>query len=233
MTLDIAVATLGQPGAHDSIASWKRTARTPIHPLLCHGLTIIEAYQKCYEQMRKDAEVLGFLHDDLMIFEENWDLRVLRQFEDPKVGVVGFGGAYGHGHPYLYKGEFQIPLLARQGFISNMKSAEQHGTRFTGDTDVAILDGFALFIRRACLDQIGGWAGHGPISYYLYAEMACAEARRRGWKIRMCGVKCEHKGGASSGMKQDQVFDFEGEHRYLYETYKESLPWDVRKGGKI
>lgn len=43
-------------------------------------------------------------------------------------------------------------------------------------------------------------------------------------KIRMVGVSCDHLGGKSSGLKPDQVFDYDGEHKRLYEEFQDVFP---------
>ena len=39
-----------------------------------------------------EQDILCYLHDDVVCREPGWDKRVLAQFNDLKVGVVGFGG---------------------------------------------------------------------------------------------------------------------------------------------
>ena len=129
-----------------------------------------------------------------MIYEKDWDLRVLREFNDPTVGMVGFAGALGHGHPDLYKVPYHLPNLARQNFMSNMRSAETHGARFTSERDVAVLDGCALFVRRSILKKWGGWPKNRIIDYFLYSEWLGCEVRRQGYRIRLVGVDFEHLG---------------------------------------
>src|SRR6266404_4540884 len=56
--------------------------------------------QHMYEITHED--VIGYLHSDLIIHEQGWDARVLREFDDPRVGVVGFVGATGLGDKNIY-----------------------------------------------------------------------------------------------------------------------------------
>ncbi len=222
MTLEMIVATLWQPEWCRCVRSWADTALTDPLVRFFPGQELIRAYHRGF--LRSPADVLGYVHDDVLIYDRSWDSRVLRQFFDPQVTIVGFAGALGHGHPNLYKGPYHLPHLARQSFMSNMRDAEKHGTRFTGERDVAVLDGFACFYRRSFLEEVGGWTGHGPIGYFLYTEFMCCMARRLGYKIRLVGVDCEHLGGKSSGLKPDQVFDYEGEHAWLYKEFRDVLP---------
>ncbi len=133
-----------------------------------------------------------------MIYEQGWDTRILKEFEDATVGMVGFTGALGHGTPNLYTNGYYLPNLARQNFMSNLRDAEKHGQRFSGERDVAVCDGLGIFVRRIILDQVGGWKKAYPYAYWLYAEFLACEVRRQGYRIRMVGIECEHLGGKSS-----------------------------------
>ena len=146
-------------------------------------------------------------------------------YEKTKEGVIG--GTM-HGSADLYNPPFIISKLARGGFMSNLREAEIHGKRFTGECNVAVLDGIALFVRREVLRATGGWPVNTPIDYFLYSEWICCMARRLGYKIRMVGVKCDHLGGRSTGLNQTAKFDYEGEHRWLWENFKDVLPVEVQ-----
>jgi GT2 family glycosyltransferase len=224
--IEMVVATLWQPEWSRCVRSWCATAEGMLTINVISGQRILNAYEQ--GSMMAFEPVLGFVHDDVVIHENGWDSRVLHQFRDPKVAMVGFGGALGHGHPDLYKTNgLHIPNMARQNFRSNMRSADQHVERFNGACDVAVLDGFAVFIRKRFLDDIGGWPQDGRVSYFMYTEFMCLMARRHGWKVRIVGVDCEHLGGRSSGIKQDQPFEYDKEHHFIAEEFKDVLPWRV------
>jgi GT2 family glycosyltransferase len=217
------IATRHWSGWRDCVDSWIKTA-TESHPFICvPNMPILPAFQLIY--LGTSEPIIALIHDDVVIYEKGWDQRVLHQFEDPTVGLVGFGGALGHGTPNLYQVPYHLPNLARQHFMSNMRSAEQHGTRFAGDRDVAVLDGMALFVRRSVLDAWGGWPVAETIGYFMYAENLCCEVRRQGLRIRLCGVDFEHLGGKSSGTELPH--SYEDEHRYFYERNKDVMPFSV------
>lgn len=216
------IATREWPGWKECVQSWDDTA-SELHPKnIVANTDVISAYQICYE--RTNEPILAFIHDDVMIYEKGWDARVLRQFTDPRVGMVGFGGALGHGRPELYRVPYHLPDLARQNFMSNLRHAEIHGARFTGERDVAILDGFALFVRREILAKIGGW--NPKWTYFMYSEGLCCEARRQGYRIRLAGVDCDHLGGKSSGYIP-ATDNYEEAHRYFYENNRDVMPYRV------
>ena len=148
-------------------------------------------------QYFKDISVLAFIHDDVEIYEDGWDERVLREFDEPTVGVVGFGGATGLGTPGLYKTPYRLQQLARTNYASNVTDAEVHGSRFTGERDVAVLDGFSMIVRRELLDKVGGWpVDH--LAFHCYDTWLCCMARRHGYRTRLVGVRCHHFGGQTS-----------------------------------
>src|SRR5438034_11741127 len=133
------VATREWAGWKDCLQSWDDNAEEFHHRCVIANTDVLNAFQICYQKNKEP--ILMYVHDDVMIYEKGWDTRVLNEFEDPGVGVVGFGGALGHGTPDLYTAPYHLPNLARQHFLSNMRSAESHGRRFTGERDVSILDG--------------------------------------------------------------------------------------------
>lgn len=196
--------------------------------MIIPGMDVLEAYQQAFERGSTFRSIIGYVHDDLMIYENGWDVRVLKEFDDPTVGLVGFGGALGHGRPDLYKVPYHLPDLARQNFMSNMREAEKHGARFTGERDVAVLDAFAIFIRRSILEKWGGFPLGKPIGYFMFCENLCCEVRRQGFRIRLVGVDCHHIGGRTSTVHQ-VTDDYEAEHAYFYEHNRDVMPYRVKE----
>jgi len=189
---------------------------------------ILPAYQRGFE-VAQEYDILAYLHDDLLIRDPDWHKRVLGEFEDSKVGLVGFGGALIHGRSDLYKAPYAYFQLGRDHFLSNMDDAEVHGKRFTESCDVAVLDGFSMIFREEALFKMGGW----PIStlgYIGYDYWACCMAHRLGYRIRVCGVACHHKGGQTFvklGFGQDMRHwqQYVEAHEYIYNEFKDVLPW--------
>lgn len=195
-----------------------------------HG-GMLPAYQAGFEAAQRHP-LLAFFHDDLLIHDETWVDRVLAEFEDPAVGLVGFGGALGHGSPSLYRDPYDYHQLARHDFRSNMTDAENHGTRFTGSCDVAVLDGFALIVRRKILEKAGGWPLTTPIGYVCYDYWLSCMTRRLGYRIRLVGVPVTHLGGQTFvklGIGKDPKHweQYLASHRYIYDEFRDVLPWRV------
>lgn len=218
------IATCQWEGWEDCVGSWYKTANHFYRYSIVTGKSILRAFQEIYESTTEP--IIAYIHDDVMIYEQDWDLRVLKQFEDPQVGLVGFGGALRLGHLDIYKIPYELPQLARFGFMSNMRNAEAHGQRFFGERDVATLDGFAMFARRSVLDNFGGWPIGTPINYFMYDNLLACQVRRLGLKTRLVGVDCEHLGGKTASIIQ-LPDSHSAAHEWFYEEFRDVLPFAV------
>ena len=229
MKLELVFATLHWSGYQECVDSWSKD--TPVEwsvRILANDVTkqsLLESYQTAFRE--SNADVLGYVHDDLVCLDPQWYPRVMKEFDDPRVGLVGFGGALGHGDPDMYHKPYELPQLARRNFLSNMRQAEIHGMRFTGECDVAVLDGFSLFIRREVLVKAGGWPVGTSVGYISYDYWACCITRELGYKIRLVGVDCDHLGGKSSGLNPNLQLHWEEAHRYIYDRFQTVLPYRV------
>lgn len=172
------------------------------------------------------ADLVAFIHDDCICREPGWDKRVLRAFEDPKVGLVGFGGAVSHGAPDIYERPYDYRQLGRSGYMSNVDDAEVHGTRFSGERDVAVLDGFAMIVRRELLDRVGGWPTETPVGYIGYDYWLSCTVHELGYAIKFIGIRCHHFGGRAA-VKAAPEFrgDYDAAHEYIYKRFRHVLPW--------
>jgi len=186
--------------------------------------------------LESTADILCYFHSDLYIHEEGWDERVLKEFEDESVGIVGFGGGKRLGSPDIYKLPYSYMQLARYDFVSNLRDAEKHGRRNRNEEDVAVVDSFSLVIRRGLLDRCGGWPVTNYPAMHCSDLWACLVAARHGMRVRMVGISCTHTSG---GVKGNGSFDY-GEwqkeigetdqeqhkrgHRLLYDEFRDTLP---------
>lgn len=247
MNLAIITAHAGADSLQDAILSWGTWGGFPMptfdfkdNDLVASGSTyvadgrngMLTAYERGWREAAKDGyDILAHCHDDLLILEQGWAERVMAEFEDPKVGLVGFCGALVHGSPDLYKSPYEHTQLGRSYVLSNMEEAEVHGERFTGSCDVAVLDGFALIVRRELLVRAGGWpvSSLGDGGYIAYDYALCCMAHRLGYRIRLVGVRCLHMGGRTAVALKKNL-DPHGEkyhsaHRWVYESFADVLPW--------
>lgn len=211
-------------GWRECVLTWDKNASNEYPWILAPNMTIPHCFEAVYRNTTEP--IICLIHDDVNIYEQDWDKRVLAQFDNPTVGLVGFGGALGHGTSNLYEVPYHLPNLARQNFMSNMRDAEKHGARFRGERDVVVLDGFALFVRRSVLDRWGGWPLNQKVGYFMYSEWLCCEVRRQGLRIRLVGVDCEHLGGKSSGTTLSHSYN--EEHSCFYEHNRDVMPARVK-----
>ena len=186
---------------------------------------------------RTKATIEGLLHADLYIHEHDWDRRVLAEFEDPQVGVVGFVGARRLGHLDIYKVPYDYTQLARAEVLSNLTDAEIHGDRFVGSAEVAVVDSCAVFVRHELLARTAGW----PVSTYpdnthCTDLWVCLSARRHGYRVRMVGVGATHRSGGRGAAGEQWLSDRGGDqsmhrraHELIYDQFRDILP--VRIGG--
>lgn len=223
--LQLCVATWEQPLWKDCVNTWNLSASRTYPIAIATRMNILPAYQWLLENTT--APIIFYGHDDLRILEKDWDLRLLREFADPTVALVGFAGAPGHGHPAMRSQPYHHSAMGRVGFRSNLLNAERHGRRFTGSCNVAVLDGLAFAVRRSVLEELGGWPIDSVISYYQYAEWLACSVRRLGQRIRMIGVSCEHLDGKSTGLNPNLNPDFEAEHRWMFDNFADVLPAEV------
>lgn len=140
-----------------------------------------------YEASDADPDaVLVYMHDDVTLLERGWDARVRARFEDPAVGLVGFGGAC------------SLSAETRRGpFYSSMTDAERHGARVAHDFECAVVDGFGFAVRRRLLDQVGGWSWW-PYPHHGYDLGISCLAKRHAWKVWACPVACAHAGAQTA-----------------------------------
>lgn len=207
--------------------SWATCVESWNHPtmIIC-GLGLMEAYQSGYQDSK--ADIIAYAHDDVKVFNPDWKERVLAEFVDPRVGLVGFAGSLGQGVPWMYKQPFDWKSTGRTGtFFSNMPDAENHGQRFTGSREVGHLDGMTLFVRRAILDSCGGWPVTTPLNYYGYDYWLGCEARRQGYRMRLVGVACAHLAGMRPEHRQYAMEGQEAGNRWLWDNYRDVLPFRV------
>ena len=205
-----------------------------VHDNSQENVGVTEAYHRIYLAQR---EILCYLHTDVTIHERGWDRRLAQEFSDPKVAIVGMGGALGIGTPDLYRKPYRIEQLARQQYFSNQSDWQIHGQREEDSRDVAVVDGFCMAIRRSFLDQIGGWKWF-PFAFHMYDVAMCLQAIRHGWKVRMVGVNVTHHGGGASTTPEykrwceEHGTTLEREHyephRWVYDQFGDCLPWRVR-----
>lgn len=207
---------------------------------------VIHAYQNALDiallslhpDWRDEVDAVAFIHDDVQIHEPARE-RIVRAFQDPQVGVVGFGGATGLGVDDIYKTPYRLEQLIRVDYYSNQTDWRTHGEREIGEREVAVVDGFFMAIRLDLLRKIGGWKLF-PFGFHMYDAFMCLMARRHGYKVMMVGVECTHYGGGTSTKEEYKAMlrrqgrtleqDHQEPHKWIYEEFRDLLPVRVKQG---
>lgn len=237
MSMAICCPTTGE--YEQAVTSWRDTMT---HPWPIHVDDTSEGDDagflvKCDKFWRGcDADVIAYFHNDLYALEHGWDERVLREFDDPSVAIVGFVGGTQLGRPDIYRTPYHYTQLARNDVWSNMVDAEAHGRRTHESRNLAVVDSCAVVVRRELLVRTNGWpVDRYPNSSHCSDLWACCVAHRLGCRVRLVPVKCQHKGGGK-GTIGAQWADARGTdavmhqdaHRVLYDEFRDVLPLKVR-----
>lgn len=205
---------------------------------------LVPAMHAVYEKY-KDHDIIAYVHNDVslapspnegMVANPNWRERVLAEFENPNVAIVGFGGATGIGVDDIYKTRYQINQLQRINYASNQTDWDTHGAFEDGSREVAVLDGFFLAIRTSFLKQIGGFKSL-PMNFHGYDLAICLLAIRHGYLVKMVGINCTHHGGGTSTTPDYKKWclengttmerEHEEPHLFLYNEFRDMLPFRV------
>jgi GT2 family glycosyltransferase len=99
----------------------------------------------------------------------------------PDVGVMGFGLRHSDGSPQGSSGPFPT-LTGTLGGLARPRACRKYRPPpSSGRTQVPWVTGCCVLLRRACLQQVGGF----DPDYFLYYEDVdfCCRARARGWSI--------------------------------------------------
>ena len=236
-SLSIACPSMG--GHELAVTSWQDTMTKP-WPVHVDDATEGEEagfLSKCDRMWRNtDATIIGYAHADLYIHEYGWDDRVLAEFDDPKVAVVGFVGATGLGHEDLYKIGYDYRQLARYDVWSNLTDWEVHGARETGSRQVAVIDSCAVFVRHSLLGRLHGWpVDRYPNTSHCSDLWICCSAVRHQLVCRMVGVACTHSSGGRGEAGSHWLDQRGGDqslhrqaHERLYEDFRDVLPVRIK-----
>ena len=153
-----------------------------------HGMTPLAALYKGYKFAKYN--LIAFAHDDFMIHEGGWDERVSKLFSVSygDVGVVGFKGCK---ELAVENGRVNI---CTTGYMSNHDEAEFFGTRISGVTDVAHVDGDFVVVSREFLgrNEFDRLEVENVDNYAEYEAWFSCMAKVSGYKVMCVGVRALH-----------------------------------------
>lgn len=219
-----------------------------LHLRIDNTLNLLSPAQ-CYQDIYLNAlslpkripDILIYIHDDVEIFDPEWQPKIMQLFEsNPDCVVVGLGGATELGREGLYKRPYRISDMARGNYASNQRDWNVHGTNLGGGESrrVAVVDAFFMAVRTDFLRGVNGWPVD-KLSHHCLDLWVCCEAARQGKEVWACGIDCMHYGGGTS---TKQVYadaewlrggglkgDHEEPHRFLHSAYKDVLPIRIKQ----
>lgn len=235
MSSSLALFCPSMAGHEAAVISWGDTMARPCQIAVDARVDGDDAgfLTKCDRAWRQtDATIIGYMHSDMYLLEHRWDQRVLAEFGDPQVAVVGFVGATRLAVDDIYKLPYDYRQLARADVWSNLTDAEVHGGRDAGSRQVAVVDSCAVFVRRQFLERIGGWpAREYPNSSHCSDLWICLMAARHGMQVRMVGVAASHRSGGRGSAGEGWLNARGGDaamhrraHDLIYDQFRPELP---------
>lgn len=153
-----------------------------------------------------DANIICFIHNDVLLQEKDWDTKVKGVFEaNEKLGLVGIFGAVGVGDNGG-RVRSQSKMLGQEwGKCDCHEFAWQHHSEYLdGLHPATILDGVGMFFRRDALqslaetDMFDDWRA----PHHFYDRIMPLKLIDKGWKIGTLGVGFDHWSGATANSSE-------------------------------
>jgi len=167
------------------------------------NLGMVATYNQIFSLTQTD--LVAVLHNDVFVYEKNWDKRVVKQFETiDKLGSLGFFGAQGVG---TIGERIQDPEMPGQmAGISHMLEAAQHGIDMQQDyRPCAILDGLAMVFNMKMIKEAGGLDTRYHY-HHLYDRELPLMALSLGYKNIVLNVPCHHQSGVTANRPEYQAW---------------------------
>ncbi len=139
------------------------------------------------------GDVVAFFHSDLIIWEKDWDKRVMKEFEMHNIGMVGFigsneidaSGGRGMGTTSNFQGK---QLDKWKGSPWNV-----HGKHLIDSVEGAVIDGCSMILRRDAWNKIGYREDFPP--HHFYDRLLSCQIIEANYKIYIVGIECDHISG--------------------------------------
>jgi GT2 family glycosyltransferase len=164
---------------------------------------MVATYNQIFSLVETDS--VAILHNDVFVYEKNWDQRVLKIFDkDSKLGSAGFFGAQGCGPIGERIQDPQFP--GQMAGVSSMLEAESHGRRLSTATHpAAILDGFAMIFRMELIRGIGG-LDRRYLYHHLYDRDLPLSVLAAGYRNAVISIPCHHQSGVTANRHEYQAW---------------------------
>lgn len=160
---------------------------------------VMPGMNQAWQVLKDSTDYIFFIHNDVLIFEKNWDDKLLRVLESlPECGVAGFYGAKGIGTQDIYKTPYYMHQLIRVENVSACWRMDPavHGFRpISGESEqVAVMDGFSMIVKTDLLNKLDGFDRTFP-PHHMYDNDICLESMDKGYKNYVISMDAQHLGG--------------------------------------
>lgn len=150
----------------------------------------------------KNSDIITFTHNDVFIYEKDWDIRLLKFFEDhPDVGLVSLFGASGVGQNGA---RMQTVPAGRAPGFSNMVESDVHGMKLEKEFQyVGTIDGFFFSVRSEILKNTNGFDTRYKYHHFYDRDIAL-ETIRQGYKCVTLDIPSHHYSGVTANRPEYQ-----------------------------
>lgn len=187
-------------GSNPPVREWLKGLREGDDVLRnSENVGVLPGLNQAWTILKNSTDFIFFPHNDLIIYEKNWDDKLVRVLSGlPECGVAAFYGAKGIGTPDIYKTPYQMQQLVRMGNLSACikMNAAIHGFYWPGGefNECAVVDGFSLIVRTELLNKLGGFdRSTGP--HHNYDNMISLDSLNQGYKNYVIAMDADHLGG--------------------------------------
>jgi len=161
-----------------------------------YSITQADAYRRGLQES-SDEDIVAFIHNDLLIYEQGWDIRIRKSFEaDPLLKLIGFAGS----NEVCSRGGRGL------GTVTNFTSTPplfrgaswEHAGGLTTDLVPAVsLDSLAMIFRVTALPLLDIDETISPC--HFYDKIWTLKIVSKGHRAAILGIQVEHVGSQTSG----------------------------------
>lgn len=140
-----------------------------------------------------DDELIGLIHNDMVIYEEGWNVRMEDCFtEDPQLELVGMVGSYEVDERGGRGGGTVLHFRGEGGYQSQAAGARIHGLVPSG-----CLDSVFMMFRRSGVEHLEEDWDNLPLAHF-YDRIWPLKLVEQGYHVATLGVECDHMGGMTT-----------------------------------
>ncbi len=168
------------------------------------NIGVLPSFKQGFEE--SDTNIIGFIHNDVLLHEPNWVRRVEEAFEStPKLGLAGIFGAVGVGDNGG-RVRSQSNILGQEWGACECHPVawQHHSEHLTGVSPATILDGVGMFFSREAAnslmetDMFADWRA----PHHFYDRIMPLKLIDKGFKIATIGLGFDHWSGATANSSE-------------------------------